>query len=118
MLDISKNKYLHNIKIKFILVYILNCSDFVTTKVLLNTGAFYEGNILMRNIITDNLLSVLIKLLLPCFLFLIIYLRMRAASDKQLKYSAIAINVCLIYYILINLTHLIWILFFYNKTFN
>jgi hypothetical protein len=116
MMDISKNKYLHNIKLKFILVYILNCSDFITTKFLLSTGAFYEGNILMRNIITDNLLSVLIKLLLPCFLFFIVYFRMRAASNKQLKYAAVAINISLIYYILINVTHLIWILWYASTT--
>lgn len=109
MSEVQKNKYLYDIKIKFILISILNFSDYILTKFLLNTKLFYEGNIFMKNIIDVNLLSIMIKLLLPCLLFTFIYFRISSANIKQLRYSSILINVCLVYYILINLSHCIWI---------
>lgn len=115
MNDISQAKYLYNIKRKLMLVYILNFTDYIATKILLSTGLFFEGNFFMRNIISENFMSALIKLLLPLLLLTFIYIRIKTANIKQLKYSTIVITGCIIYYALINCTHLIWISIYLYK---
>lgn len=108
-------KYLTLIKMKFFFILILNSSDLVFSKILLKTGLFYEGNIFMRNIIADNLKSIGFKILLPCILILYINLRIKSADVNQLKYSNIIVNACIIFYIIVNICHLIFV-FIYNLT--
>lgn len=112
MTEIFISRHLYNIRIKFIIICILNCLDYIMTNILLRTNLFYEGNIFMRNIMLDHYFGVFIKLFLPFALFTFVYLRMRRATVKQLKYSSNIINACLGFYVLIILSHCMWILLY------
>ena len=109
MINIRNNYKLESLKIKFILIYLLNVTDIIFTLLLLRTGKFMEANGIMRNVIDNEVLSMAIKILVPLVLITIIYLRMKKASEKQLIISNRIINACLILYILINMSHLVWI---------
>ncbi len=104
-----KSYNLKSIGKKFILLYVLNITDILFTLFLLHTGLFDEGNVLMKEVIDNNILSIIIKALLPITLLIIIYLRMQKATIKQLYISNIVIIVCLALYFLINISHLFWI---------
>lgn len=93
---------------KFILIYILNVSDILFTLLLLNTGLFEEGNTFMKTITDSNILSIIIKIAVPMILLIFIYVRMQKATAKQLHISNIITTVCLAFYFLINISHLIW----------
>jgi hypothetical protein len=100
------------IKIKFIIIYILNVSDIIITLILLQTGAFIEGNFFMKGIVQRREVSYIIKLAIPLILLYIIYKRIKAATKKQLFISNVLINICLVFYVLINFSHLIWIILY------
>lgn len=104
-----RNYSLRNIKIKLFILYILNTTDIIFTLFLLSTGFFKEANILMIETVQNPLLSVLIKIILPALLLIIIYFRMRNATDRQLKKSNILINGVIILYTLINISHIVYL---------
>jgi len=104
-----KDRRLSLIKKKLILLYLLNVTDIIFTLLLISTGMFMEANFVMEPIITNNpLLGLGIKIVIPFVLFVWVFYRMKNASDKQLYHSNIIINICLIFYGLINLSHVIW----------
>ncbi|WP_243154812.1 DUF5658 family protein [Clostridium thermarum] len=96
------------LRIKLALIYLLNLSDIIFTLVLLNTGLYMEANIIMRNIVEDNSLSLAVKAIMPFVLILILAIRIQKADERQKKISNIVINGCLLYYVLINVSHIIW----------
>nr|WP_243277833.1 DUF5658 family protein [Clostridium yunnanense] len=112
-----KNHNLSIIKQKLLLIYLLNVSDIFFTIILVNSGYFYEGNSLVAATLKTPILAVLFKLLIPASLIVFIYNRMKKATINQLVYSNKIIIVCMIFYSLINISHLIWliILTFYIK---
>lgn len=59
---------LENIKIKFIVLYVLNVTDIIFTLLLWNTGLFTEVNIIMARILHNSIISLLIKIGLPAAL--------------------------------------------------
>ena len=87
----------------------LNVSDIILTLILLRTGKFIEANGIMRQVIGNEALSIGIKILVPLFLFIIVYIRMHKATKQQLIISNQIINACLILYLLINISHFVWI---------
>lgn len=98
-----------NVKWKFIILYMLNVSDIVFTLCLLETGLFIEANSFMVGIVTDPILSIIIKVVMIGVLLLIVYKRMASATDRQLKIGNYIFNVAIILYGLINLSHIIWL---------
>ncbi|MBU3159872.1 hypothetical protein KPL37_08920 [Clostridium frigoris] len=98
-----------SIKRKLISIYLLNVTDIIFTIILVNTGLFLEFNAIMASLVNNSqLLSIIVKVLLPFALLLGVYQRMKDATVKQLYQSNIIINGCLIFYGLINISHVVW----------
>lgn len=100
------------IKKKLILLYILNVSDIIFTFILLKTNLFEEQNIIMINAVQNLLTSILLKVVLPALLLFYLYLRIQKANNTQLKKSNVLINIAVSFYALIDISHLVWIIFF------
>lgn len=109
MVAFMKSYNLVSIKKKFIILYLLNVTDIILTVLLLRTGYFAEANVLMAKAVQDPIASFLLKILLPAILLFYLYLRIRKADDNNLRTSNIAVNISLVIYGLVNLSHLIWI---------
>lgn len=109
MVAFMKSYNLVSIKKKFILLYCLNVTDIIFTVLLLRTGLFAEVNFLMVKAVQDPIASIVLKIILPAVLLLYLYLRIRKADENNLKASNIAVNISLIIYGLVNLSHLIWV---------
>ena len=104
-----KTRDLILIKKKLITIYILNVTDIMFTIFLVNTGMFLEVNTVMAPLVNNRqLLSILIKVVIPFLLLLWVYQRMKGATEKQLYLSNTIINGCLIFYGLINISHVMW----------
>ena len=103
-----KNHTLENMKTKLLILYILNATDIIFTLFLLNTGFYMEANTLMSAAVKSYTASFLLKIVLPAVLFIIMFFRMKKATDKQLKQSNFFINSAIILYVFINISHLIW----------
>ena len=112
MKNILSTYKLESLKTKFIAIYLLNVTDIIFTLLLLRTGQLIEANGIMRNIIDNEFLSMAIKIFVPLVLFIYIYIRMKKATEKQLIISNRIINACLILYILINISHVVWCFMF------
>ncbi|ERI89467.1 hypothetical protein HMPREF1982_04621 [Clostridiales bacterium oral taxon 876 str. F0540] len=109
VLGLLRGYSLENIKIKFIIIYFFNITDIIFTLILLKSGAFLEANILMKNIVQNEALSLIIKIGIPFILLAFLYIRLKDASEKQLFLGNILINICMIAYFIINLLHVFWI---------
>jgi hypothetical protein len=103
-----RNYTLENIKIKFIVLYVLNVTDIIFTLLLWNTGLFTEVNIIMAGILNNYMVSLLTKLGLPAALLSVVFVRMRRASEMQLKQSNYIILAVLVFYSFINILHILW----------
>lgn len=101
-----------NIKYKLLILYLLNVTDILFTLLLVSTGLFIEANFLMVNAVQSLSASFILKILLPAVLLLYIYIRMKKASETQLKQSNIILNIITGVYIIINIFHLICFLLF------
>lgn len=101
-----------NIKYKLLILYLLNVTDILFTTLLLSTGLFMEANFLMANAVQSLFASFILKIVLPVVLLLYIYIRIKKASEIQLKQSNIILNIITGIYVIINISHLIWFLLF------
>ena len=110
MFNFIRRDQLSNLKIKLLLLYLLNISDISLTIILVNTGLIIEANPLMANIITNSMATFFIKILSPAVLFVYLYIRLKTATVKMIKLT----NYCLIgligFYLIINVLHLVWFL--------
>lgn len=113
VLRVLEKSDINSISKKLVILYILNITDLFFTNLLLHTGMFIEGNKIMNLFINDTLKSVLIKIVLPLILILILRYRMRGASSEQLIKGNILINIVLIFYVIVNIFHAIYITTFY-----
>ena len=104
-----KRYNIRTIKKKFILLYALNVTDIIFTLLLLQTGYFKEVNFLMVKAVQSPFISLVLKVVLPAFLLIYIYRKIRGCDDGQLKASNIALNISLSVYAFVNLTHLVWV---------
>jgi hypothetical protein len=110
-----KNSDLNSIKLKLIILYLLNVSDIIFTIFLVNTGVFMEVNLIMAPLVYNNqVLSLLIKIVAPVFLLLCLFYRMRkGATGKQLFQANIIIIFSVIFYGIINVFHIVWCLMYF-----
>ena len=113
IISLIKTSDLALIRKKLITIYILNVTDIIFTIFLLNTGMFMEVNAIMAHLVNNRkLFSIIIKLVIPFVLLLVVSQRMKEATEKQLHQANIIINGCLIFYGLINISHIIWSVLF------
>jgi hypothetical protein len=108
MISFIKDFSLHSIKLKLLLLYLLNVTDIVFTLILLKTGYFKELNILLVNIVNNPTACVGLKVVLPAILLLYIFIRLKKASEQQLRISNLVINIGISIYVIINLSHFVW----------
>lgn len=101
-----------NIKYKLLILYLLNVTDILFTLLLLSTGLFMEANHVMVSAVQSSSASFILKIVLPAVLLLFIHFRMKKASETQLKHSSIILNIITGFYIMINISHLVWFLLF------
>lgn len=107
--SVLKKRDLDSIGRKLTIMYILNVTDIIFTLLLLRTGMFAEANSIMAPLVNHRqLLSIIIKIVVPFVLLTAVYQRMKDGTEKQLYQSNIMINVCLIFYGLINISHVVW----------
>ena len=106
---ILPNKYLTTIKKKMITIVVLNLTDILFTHLLISTGSFVEANNFMKSIVQSPISSVLIKTFVPILLFCLIWGRLLLLSDKQLRIANWIINIGLVFYVCINILHLVWV---------
>lgn len=98
----------NSIKYKIITIYILNVLDYMFTKVLLGTGIFTEANFFMNSIMNNLLITILIKIVIPAIVLVGFFYRLNTATKKQIIISNIGIDICLVMYSIIVISHLVW----------
>ncbi len=109
MIAFIKNYELGSIRKKMIILYVLNLTDIVFTLLLLETGFFTEVNILMVNAVKNPVVGILLKTILPAILLFYLYKRICSIDTSLLKAANIGINISLVLYTLVNLSHLVWV---------
>lgn len=107
LIPFIKNFTIDNIKHKLLILYLLNVTDIFFTLLLLATGLFVEANMLMAKAVESITVSFILKIILPAALLFYLYIRMKNANVKQLKKSNTIINIAIIFYSLINISHFI-----------
>jgi hypothetical protein len=112
LISFIKSYTLENIKHKLLILYLLNVTDIIFTLLLLSTGLFIEANVLMAKAVDSLLASFILKVILPAALISYLYIRMKKASEKQLKQSNILLSFATVVYAIINVFHLICFLLF------
>ncbi|GLC28876.1 DUF5658 family protein [Clostridium omnivorum] len=115
VLKVLEKRDINSISKKLVILYILNITDLFFTNLLLQTGMFFEANKIMNLVINDTLTSALIKIVLPLILIIVLRYRMRGASSEQLIKGNILINIVLIFYVIVNTFHAVWITTFYIR---
>ena len=112
MIKYLQNYELSNIRNKLICIYILNVTDIAFTLYLKSTGFFIEANPLIALLLKSTPAALAVKAALPAALVAFLYLRMRKASESQLKKSNYYLLAILLIYALINILHIVWICLF------
>ena len=108
MFQFIKQTSLIHIKVRLILLYILNVSDILLTLLLIRTGFIVEANPLMASMIKNNFATFLVKGIIPALLFIYLYYRLQSATPKMIKLTNRCIFVLLGFYFIINCLHLLW----------
>ena len=99
-----------SIPFKLILLYILNVSDLLFTLILLQTGYMIEANPMMQPVVSDPLLSVGLKIILPALLLLYLFERLKQANEKEIRLTHLALCLLILIYGSINASHLFFML--------
>lgn len=109
MIYFIKTSNLESLKTKLIILYLLNVLDWIFTLYLVGTGFFREANIIMAKIIDNYAIGFVLKVLLVAIILMFIYYRLFDATKRQLILSNLLINGIVFIYILINISHLLYI---------
>ena len=96
--------------IKCIFLYILNVTDIIFTYKLLETGEFIEANGIMNLIIQNKVLTIILKVFVVLFLLIYLYFQIKKANKKQKRICNILITLLLVFYTLINISHIYWMI--------
>lgn len=112
MIKLLKGCSSENLQTKLTYIYILNALDIIFTIALLKTGLFEEANLLMINIVDNNLLSIVIKLLIPALLIIYVLVHLEELPEMNLRICNFFINLVFIVYSSILLLHLAYSCFF------
>ena len=95
------------------LLYVLNLTDWLCTRVLLASGFFVEANPLMKSVMGGFGTSVLVKCVLPLVMILLCALLCRLAGAEKNKFANVMLTVGIIAYSLVNVWHIfIFVLLF------
>lgn len=114
-------EYIENKEIKVIkrilwYIYALNVTDIIFTLLLLRTGLFIEANVLMQNLVTNEALSLAVKIIVP--LVTVLYVShsfdTRPTTFKVFKTSKFCLSVTLGIYVFINIMHIFYLLMTYG----
>ena len=108
MFQFIKQSSLSTIKIKLIILYILNISDILLTLILVRTGLIIEANPVMASIIENSFATFFVKGIIPALLFIYLYYRLQSATPKMIKLTNFCIFILLEFYFFINCLHLLW----------
>ena len=111
MFQFIKQSSLSTIKIKLIILYILNISDILLTLILVRTGLIIEANPVMASIIENSFATFFVKGIIPALLFIYLYYRLQSATPKMIKLTNFCIFILLGFYFFINCLHLLWFSF-------
>lgn len=95
------------LKIKFIILYILNVTDIIFTLLSVDAYKFNEGKDFIQVVKDINFSTFFIKTSITLLLLVILGVKMRNNRDKTLIHANIIIMVCIIAYILINLVNIL-----------
>ncbi|MBQ6154170.1 MAG: hypothetical protein IJJ15_10535 [Ruminococcus sp.] len=96
-----------NIEKKLYLSYSLNIIDWVCTLFLLSSGGFYEANPVARLFIGSITLGFLIKCALPLLIVVTVSWALSKLSFEDMATADSFVCFLLVFYIAINLDHLI-----------
>ncbi len=96
-----------NIEKKLYLTYSLNIIDWICTLILLATGSFYEANPIARTFIGSITLGFLAKCALPLLIVVTVIWFLKKLSFDDLRIPDAFVSFVLVYYIAINLDHLV-----------
>ena len=108
MFQFIKQSSLSTIKIKLIILYILNISDILLTLILVRTRLIIEANPVMASIIENSFATFFVKGIIPALLFIYLYHRLQSATPKMIKLTNFCIFILLGFYFFINCLHLLW----------
>ena len=108
MINFIKQYQLPNLRLKLILLYLLNISDIILTLLLLETGIIMEANPIMSEVMESNLFTFIIKGVLPAILFIYLYVTLKTASIEMIRLTNYCLLSLLGFYLSINCLHLIW----------
>ena len=89
------------------LVYSMNVADWICTVVLLHSGRFYEANPLMQQIIDSLPQGFLFKCLFPALIIFVLIFTMRLLDQCELAVADRFISFVLVFYVAINIDHVI-----------
>ena len=95
-----------SIPFKLILIYILNISDLLFTLILLQTGYIIEANPIMQPVVSDPILSICYKIILPALLLLYLFERVKQANQKEIFMTHLTLCFLILIYGIINVSHL------------
>ena len=90
---------------KLWLLGILNITDILFTYILVNAGVCYEANKIMLDVLQDTVDCFSLKIAIPSLLLVYLYFRLKGANPKQIKISNNLINIALVLYLFINISH-------------
>jgi len=109
MINFIKEYNVKNIRRKLTILYFLNVSDILFTLALLRTGLFRETNILMAEVVKSPIISIILKVIFPAVLLYFLYKKIRHMDYDELKAANIGLIISLTVYLLVNLSHIIWV---------
>ncbi|HAN44445.1 MAG TPA: hypothetical protein DCP97_03545 [Ruminococcaceae bacterium] len=95
-----------SIRLKLVVLYLLNIIDMLMTDILLRTGCFYELNPFMRLIYNKPINFYIVKSVLPAILVAYLIIRVKRTKQSSLLISNLLINVIFAVYICINAAHI------------
>lgn len=108
-------KYSDKIAICCLGIYFFNCTDLFFTYTFVKTGYFFEINPFMRFLLSNPLLILCFKLLLPASAFGAI-LRAPHPKPESLSYLFLALlGIVLFFYLAINCSHVYYIYLFFHQ---
>lgn len=103
-----------NLRVKLLILYILNVLDIIFTMLLVNTDYFIEVNVFMARVVQNPIVCFTLKIIFVGFLLYFLNKRMKHATEKQLERSNIILNSILFIYSSINILHLFNICLFFS----
>ncbi|MGL4873367.1 MAG: DUF5658 family protein [Clostridium sp.] len=88
------------------ILYLLNVTDYIFTIVLVSTGKFEEGNILMESFVLNPLKGLILKVFIIGIVIKGLIILFKKASEDELKKLNFLSIVSVLVYVGINLLHI------------